>query len=270
MSCRRADGAEEIIRVGEPERRCQRVGDVAELRREVSLPPVSHGLTLWFAIVGGRAWSLLAPLTDDEQRQVLAAARRRRFRKGEVLFHEGDPGATLHLLEKGTVAVKVSTPFGDVATLAVLGPGECFGEQILLAEGAVRTASVIALEPVETLSMSRDAFQALRERHPSADRFLVEVLAAQVRRLSEQLAEALFVPADTRVLRKLLAVRVHYPPKDGLTVIPLTQEEIAMLAGTTRSTANRVLRSAEQAGAIRLGRGLVEIVDDELLARKAR
>ena len=215
-------------------------------------------------------WALLDALTGDEQREVLSAARRRKFRKGEVLFHEGDPASTLHLLEKGTVAIKATTRMGDVATLTVLGPGVCFGEQSLLSTKFVRTASVIALEPVETLAISREDFEELRERHRSADRFLIEVLTAIVSRLSEQLVEALFASTDARVLKRLLDMRAHYPAKDGVVVIPLTQDEVAMLAGTTRPTANKVLRTAEEAGAISLSRGQIEILDVEWLERRAR
>ncbi|MFV0308828.1 MAG: cyclic nucleotide-binding domain-containing protein [Desertimonas sp.] len=58
------------------------------------------------------------PLTD-----LAVTAARRRFRRGEVVFHEGDPGDTVHLVDKGHVAVRVTTPVGDVATVRVVGPG---------------------------------------------------------------------------------------------------------------------------------------------------
>lgn len=77
-------------------------------------------------------WLLLADLDDSARRAFLARAVRRRFRRGETLFHEGDPGDTLHLLAKGRVVVRVSTPLGDVAALVVLGPGQSFGEVALV------------------------------------------------------------------------------------------------------------------------------------------
>ena len=66
--------------------------------------------------------SLLDCLDDDERRQLLSETTRRRFKRGEVLFHDGDPGDTLHLIDKGHVAIRTTTPLGDVATFAVLGP----------------------------------------------------------------------------------------------------------------------------------------------------
>src|SRR5688500_5577583 len=155
-------------------------------------------------------WSLLDGLPEDDRRRVLAATRRRRFGRREVLFHEGDPGDTVHLIDRGRVAVRVTTPLGDVATLNVRGTGDVVGEGARLAPKSRRTASVIALEPTETLALHGDEFAEIRRRHPSVDRFLVAILADEVQRLSSLLAEALYVPVDTRVLRRLVALGELY------------------------------------------------------------
>src|SRR3954464_13952855 len=119
-------------------------------------------------------WELFDTFSDDDTRAVLAAARRRRFAKGEVIFHEGDPGDTMHLLDAGRVAVRVTTPMGDTATLRVLGPGSFFGELAVLSP-APRNATTPALEPVETLGLHRDTLDELRAHHASVDRFLLQV-----------------------------------------------------------------------------------------------
>src|SRR5438128_1890317 len=82
--------------------------------------------------------------------------------EGEVVFHEGDPGASLYLIDKGHVAIRVTTALGDVATLVVLGPGEAFGEGALLSADDCRTASAVAVESLETRSVHRSEFEALR------------------------------------------------------------------------------------------------------------
>jgi CRP/FNR family cyclic AMP-dependent transcriptional regulator len=215
-------------------------------------------------------WRILNGVSEEDRRQILATARRRRFDENEVVFHEGDPGASLHLLAKGRVAVRVTTPLGDTATLNLLGPGEAFGELALLSRTALRTATVVALEPVETLSLHRDQFEELRQRYPSIERFLSEALAARVERLSEQLLEALFVPADKRVVRCLLSAAGVYGGVKAGTVVNLTQEDLAGLAGTTRPTVNRVLQRAAEDEAVVLGRGRIEIVDPDQLERRAR
>jgi CRP-like cAMP-binding protein len=213
---------------------------------------------------------LLDALDDADRRDLLAHTVRRRFARGDTLFHEGDPGDTLHLVEKGHVAIKVTTPLGDVAMLTVHGPGEAFGEHALLDARAARTASAVALTPVETRALHRDEFEALRRLRPAVDRFLVDALAAQVRRLSVHLTEALYVAADTRVLRRLVSLADQFGDGDDGVVVPITQEDLAAMAGTTRPTANRVLKSAESAGAVRVARGRVEIADHALLQKLAR
>ena len=216
-------------------------------------------------------WALLDVLSAEQRRALLSLTRRRRFKRGEVVFHEGDPGDALHLVDKGHVAVKRSTPLGDVATLLVLGPGDVFGELAIVAPGP-RNATVVALDPVETLALHGDVFDDLRLTHPAVDRVLIHALVGEVRRLSAMLVEALYVPADKRLylrlgdLTRLFAVAGH----DGPVLIPLTQEELAQLAGTTRPTANRVLRAAETAGVIRVARGRIEVLDTTALARRAR
>src|SRR5947208_1445669 len=101
----------------------------------------------------GADWPLLRSLPEEDRRRVLAAARRRRFARREVLFHEGDPGDTLHLIDKGRVAIRITTPLGDVATVGVLGRGDVVGEMAILEEGGRRGATVMALEATETLSV---------------------------------------------------------------------------------------------------------------------
>ncbi len=100
-------------------------------------------------------WPLLPSLSEVERREVLTLARRRRFRRGEVIFHEGDPGDTLHLIDRGHVAMRVTTPRGDVATLLVEGPGSHFGELALVSESGTRNSTVVALGATETLSLHR-------------------------------------------------------------------------------------------------------------------
>jgi CRP-like cAMP-binding protein len=215
-------------------------------------------------------FDLLAGLSDDDRRAVLSRLVRRSFRKGETLFHEGDPGDSLHLIEKGRVAVRPSTPMGEVVTLAILGPGESFGEQALLSPDARRTASIVALEAVETRVLHRRDVEELRSTQPSIDRFLVEVLASQVRRLSQRVLEAMYYPADRRVLRRLADLAALYDEGRSPTVIGLRQDDLATMAGTTRSTTNRVLQQLVEAGVITVGRGRIEVRDVPALRQRAR
>lgn len=77
-------------------------------------------------------WQLLASLAEAERRAVLTAARRCEFVRGDAVVREGEPSDSLHLVESGRLAVRVTTVDGDTATLNVLGPGDYFGELSLL------------------------------------------------------------------------------------------------------------------------------------------
>jgi CRP-like cAMP-binding protein len=216
------------------------------------------------------AGSLLDRLSDEDRRSVTQIAVRRRYRKDDSVFHAGDVGDTLHLITKGRVAIQVVTPAGDVATLAILGSGETFGELALVREDATRSATVVALEALETLTIRRVDVERLRATSPAMERFLVEVLAAQVIRLTELLIEAHFVSAEKRVVRRLAAVANRYIGEDGAVCVPLTQEELAGLAGSTRPTANRVLRGLAADGIVRLSRSRIEVLELAALERRAR
>lgn len=212
-------------------------------------------------------WPLLEPLPPEARRQVLAAGRLREFARKEIIFHEGDPGDTLHLVRRGHVAVRITTPLGDVATLTVLGPGQTFGELALLDAAARRSATCLALERTETWSLHRDQIVGLRLQNTAIDRFLVDLLAGYVRRLSEHLVQALYMLADQRVALRLLDLAEIYR---GRPDIPITQDDVASLAGTSRATVNRVLGELEQAGALRVARGRITVLDREQIARAAR
>ncbi|MBJ7332600.1 MAG: Crp/Fnr family transcriptional regulator [Solirubrobacteraceae bacterium] len=218
-------------------------------------------------------WEIFKDVPEADVARVLEMARRRTFSKGEIVFHEGDPGDTLHLIRSGRFGVKVSTQYADEAILAVLRDGDIFGELALLSPGAPRSATVVALEKGETMSVHQLDFGRLRREQPGVADVLISVLSAQVRRLSRHLLEALYTPADTRVRRRVLELVDIYEsdaadPSLPIT-IPLTQDDLADLAGTSRATVNRVLREDEARGLVELGRGRTLVIDRAGLAKWA-
>jgi CRP/FNR family transcriptional regulator, cyclic AMP receptor protein len=216
-------------------------------------------------------WQILEVLSPDERQELLALTRRRRFARNEVIFHEGDPGDTLHLVAKGHIAVRVTTPLGDVATVRVLKAGDFFGELAIISPGP-RNATTVALDSVETRAVHRDQFEALRARDPAIDRVIIEALVTEVRRLAVQLVDALYIPVEKRIWRRVVDLAgIFAGSGDGAAVsIPLTQEELAQVVGATRPTINRTLKEGEDAGVVRLARGRVEVLDRDALARLAR
>ena len=213
-------------------------------------------------------WRLLDGVPEDDVQRLLALARRRRFKRNEVVFHRDDPADSLHLVESGLVAIRVITPLGDSVTIAVRGPGENFGEMALVGASR-RTATVAALEQSSTLAVYKDDFDRLRREHRSLDDVLFAFIVGQVRMLEDRLAEALYLPVERRVLRRLSELGADADHRQPLPV-PLTQEELAELAGTTRSTINRILRDEERRGTLKLERGRTIVLDWHEITRRAR
>jgi CRP/FNR family transcriptional regulator, cyclic AMP receptor protein len=214
-------------------------------------------------------WPVLASLPPDERRTLAAGLRRRAYRRDEVIFHQGDPADTLHLIAAGHAGVRVTLAGGEFVVVAILGPGDAFGELALVGEPRPRSATLVALERCETLSLGRDEFERLRSAYPGVDRFLVDLLARRVDRLNNRLLEALFVPAERRVLRRLLELCELYPADGQGVVIPVTQETLASLAGTTRPTANQVLRRMVAGGMLTVSRSQIVVLDRAGLHQRA-
>jgi len=196
--------------------------------------------------------------------------QRRRFNRDEVIFHEGDLGDTVHVIEKGRVLIEVTTARGDVAALSVRGPGEVIGELAIVGGGRRRTARVTTLEATQTLMFSEATLDELRAEDPRVDQYLIELLASKLSETTAQLMEVMFVPVEKRVIRVLDRLAQVFDDGAEKILIRVRQEDIAAMAGTRRQTANRPLKAAEVEGAIRIGRGRVEVIDRDLLHAMAR
>ncbi len=183
-----------------------------------------------------------------------------------MVFHQGDPGNTFHVIESGWFLVHVLTPDGDRVGMTIEGPGDVFGELALLQPGGVRSATVKALRAAVTLSLDVDQFAQLRSRQPEIDRFLVALLASRVDRLTNQLAETAWMAADKRVCRQLQRLSAVF---DGGPIL-LRQAEIASLVQTTRPTVSSVLGQLKDDGIVETGRGYVVVVDPDGLRRRAQ
>ena len=214
-------------------------------------------------------WRLLIGVPDDEVKKLLSVARRRVFSRGEVVFHLGDPADSLHLVARGRFAIRVRNARGDAVMLAVRGPGDNFGEMALVDPGASRAATVVALEAAETFAVYRDEFERLRRLHPTVNDAVTAFLVGEVRMLNDRLLELLFVSADRRVLRRLRELAELYSDGSSLVEVPFTQNDLAELAGTTRTTVNRALRNFEELGVLELRRGRTIVLDAAALERRA-
>ena len=195
--------------------------------------------------------------------------------RGAYLVYEGDPGDSLHLITKGRVAVLVGGAEGNPFAVALMGPGDFFGEQALLNARAVRSATIQALEPTETLVVNRSDFEDLRRQHPEVDRLLIGVLAQMVDRLTRQVAELTEIPGTVRIYRRIVALAELYGGDGEVATsdpveIPLTQDQLASLAGVHLRLTSRVLGEARAAGLLDTNKGRLVIRDLPALRNRAR
>ena len=226
-------------------------------------------------------WDILNALPERLRSDVRSRMVRCTFAKDEYIVLAGQPADGIHFIDHGRVAVKGSTPAGDETTLAILGPGDIFGELALLRPDHRRTATAMALEPkTQSLVLTNDVWNELR-RQPEVDRLVSSMTTSYIQRLGDQLAESLFVPAETRVVRHLIALCDKYETNpDGSRTIRLTKEELADLAGTSRQLASTVLNRLESltddelahggVAPLTLGRGQVVVHDVADLIRRER
>jgi CRP/FNR family cyclic AMP-dependent transcriptional regulator len=214
-------------------------------------------------------WELLRGLKEEEVEQVLALGHRRQFTRREVLWHAGDRAETIHFIRRGRVAVRAMTPDGEIVTVIVLGTGRIAGLVGALATEPYATTTGVAFEATETVAIRLDTLPEVRRRVPAFEEALIRFLADRTLELADRLTEALYVPAEVRVLRRLLALCEVYEKGEGTILIPLTQEDFGELAGVTRPTVNRVLQKEERRGAIKISRGSITIIDREGLTSRA-
>jgi len=128
---------------------------------------------------------MFASLSEADRTALAGLLVPRRYEAGQQVFREGEPGQEMFVVESGRVAVTALDERGGEIRLSVLARGAFFGE-ISLLDGGPRTAAVRALEPVSLLTLERNVFFSFLERHPSAARHMVEVLAARQREMVER------------------------------------------------------------------------------------
>lgn len=194
----------------------------------------------------------------------------RSYDAGEIVFQEGDPADSFHIVLDGRLAMTVTSADGRELTAGIIEREEIFGELALLSAGGHRQATVRALEPAETLLIYRRDFDHLRQRHRAFSELLIDILTMRVRSMAVQLEEALYLPVQTRILRRLVELARSYGGGRQPAVIPLTQEDIAGLAGTARATVNRILRAERNRGTVSLEKRRITVLDLDSLVKRAR
>lgn len=200
-----------------------------------------------------------------EQDHVRTVGQVHRHCRGHILWAPGQASAEAQLILSGWVGYQTVTLAGEVATVDVAGPGELVGDPIPQPGDLPASLGATALGPGETLAIPSSLLDTLRRRHPAFQEALVEQLVARVRRLSGTVSDALYLPVEQRVARRLADLAQRAAPGGGPVQLVITQDELATMVGSTRPTINRVLRRIEGDGALSRSRGRITVLDVAVL-----
>ena len=215
---------------------------------------------------------LFAELDDGSAEALEKAMGTLRLSKGEILFREGETEDRLYVVVAGKIKLGRSGSAGRVNLLAVLGPGQMFGELSVFDPGP-RSTTATAVTAAEVRTLEHDELMGWIEGHPEVARSLLGQLAARLRRANDVVADLVFSDVPGRVAKQLLELARRFGDRkdDGVHVHhDLTQEELAQLVGASRETVNKALADFAARGWIRLEPRSVTLLDVERVERRAR
>jgi CRP-like cAMP-binding protein len=215
---------------------------------------------------------LFSGLDEDSAAALETSMAASSLKRGDVLFNEGDDGSQLYVVTEGKVKLGRTSADGRENLLAILGPGQMFGELSFFDPGP-RSATATAVTDVELKSLSHEALSPVLATHADVALALLHQLAGRLRRTNEVVGDLVFSDVPGRVAKALLdlAARFGRQADDGVHVNhDLTQEELAQLVGASRETVNKALADFASRGWMRLEPRSVVILDPERLQRRAR
>jgi len=215
---------------------------------------------------------LFSSLDDEAANSLRGSMSETRIGRGDVLFHEGDSGDRLYVVTDGKIKLGRTSADGRENLLAILGPGQMFGELSLFDPGP-RSATATAVTPCTMMSLGHDELLRWLEDQPSVALGLLNQLAARLRKTSDVVADLVFSDVPGRVAKALLDLsrRFGRTADDGIHVHhDLTQEELAQLVGASRETVNKALADFAMRGWLRLEPRSVVLIEVERLRRRAR
>lgn len=214
-------------------------------------------------------WSALEPRATPA---LMARGVLRRFGRGQALLHERQLADRVLILRSGRVKITSSTPTGREVVLAFRGPGELVGELAAL-DDQPRSASAVAVEPVEAVSLTPADFREFLAEHPSAALALLRILSRRLRDSDAKRIEFSGLNTIGRVAVRLLELCERFGrPDDGAIriALPLTQEELAGWTGASIESVGRALQMMRSLNWIETRRREIRVLDEDALRRAAR
>jgi CRP/FNR family transcriptional regulator, cyclic AMP receptor protein len=212
---------------------------------------------------------LFTRLPEATRRRLLDNARRMSFPADSFVFHEGQNGDSLYLVESGRVGIFAGGERGDPVLVSIVGPGEVFGELGLLAQDHLRAATAVALEQTQTLHIARQQIVPVLASDPAVPDFLIQMLLQRIHRLTMQVAEMAELDGPTRLFRQLVRLAETYEVSGRDAVIPLSQQNLASVTGLGLRMTNRVLNDARRDGVVTTGKRRIIVHDWDVVRRRA-
>jgi CRP/FNR family transcriptional regulator, cyclic AMP receptor protein len=196
---------------------------------------------------------------------VAAMAHQQHYRRGQIIFYRGDPGNAMYLLLSGTVKMMLPSDAGSDVLVALLRPGDHFGELAVL-DGRPRYVSAVAEEGADVLAIYRDHLVTFLRDHAEASLQIALALCLRLRHITELLADMAFLDLLPRLAKRLcqLAATSQEAP-GGAVEIRIGQEALAEMVGATREAVNKQLSRLRQMGLVQTGRGRVKLLQPERL-----
>jgi CRP/FNR family cyclic AMP-dependent transcriptional regulator len=179
-----------------------------------------------------------------------------KFQKSEKIYSQGDPAKGVKYIQEGRVKLSVVNQAGKEAVVAVLGPGDFFGEGCLAGQ-PVCMATAIAVVPTSILFIEKnEMIRALHTEHALSDRFISHMLTRNIR-IEEDLVDQLFNSSEKRLARALLLLARYGKDDQPQGLLPnVSQETLAEMVGTTRSRVNFFMNKFRKLGFIKYNGGI--------------
>lgn len=215
--------------------------------------------------------SIFAKLNQQQLQSLPEKLHRRRYQRGEVIFHQDDPADRMHIIVEGRVKISISSEDGRETDIALFQSGDCFGEMALL-DDSNRSATATAMVPSETMVLFRQDFLDFLNDYPEVASDVNSMLVQRLRNVNQMLGDMVFLDVPTRVAKQLLALAQTYAKdaaSDGTITVPMGQEELARLVGASRETVSRALNSYRRMGILNTAHRRITINDQAGLERMA-
>lgn len=208
---------------------------------------------------------LFRALDEPAFERVLAEARVRSLRRGDVLFAEDSLADALYVVESGRIAIANRSPDGRESVVALMEPGDLFGEMSLF-DGHGRSAEARALEASRVVSVPYAPLRSVLESRPELLWGVVALLARRLRNMDMALADSVFLDVTGRTAKRLLELAGDADEFQ----LPITQEELAGMVGASRERVNKAIASFIKLDWIEQRDRRYRITNREQLSRRAR